>query len=88
MPGLPDGLFSSQKSQIWFIFVGLRMEHLDMFYVHFYTFKSIWCILTPFVTFCDNLVLTYFPTLVCLNDKNLATLHACMGVFILVTDSL
>jgi hypothetical protein len=39
--GLPDGLFSDQKSQFWFIFAGLGMENLGIFYGHFGTFKAI-----------------------------------------------
>jgi hypothetical protein len=48
---LPDGLFSDQKSQLRFTFVGLGMENLGTFYCHFGTFKSIWHILWQFGTF-------------------------------------
>jgi hypothetical protein len=54
--GLPDGLFSDHKSQFWFIFVGLGMENLEIFYGHFGIFKSIRCSLPPFGTFCGILV--------------------------------
>jgi hypothetical protein len=33
-PGLPDGLFSNQKSQFGQILDGLRLENVDIFYVH------------------------------------------------------
>jgi hypothetical protein len=36
---LPDGLFSDQKSQFWFIFVGLGMYILGIFYGQFGTLK-------------------------------------------------
>jgi hypothetical protein len=48
---LPDGLFSDQKSPFGLIFVGLGMENVGIFYGHFDTFKSIWCILPPFGIF-------------------------------------
>jgi hypothetical protein len=32
--GLPDGLFSNQKSQFWIKFEGLRLENVDIFYGH------------------------------------------------------
>jgi hypothetical protein len=54
--GLPDGLFSSQKSQFGKIFQGLRFENVDIFYGHFEYFMDIWDILLPFVTFCVHLV--------------------------------
>jgi hypothetical protein len=38
--GLPDGLFSDQKSQFWF-FVGLGMKNLCLIYGHLGIFKSI-----------------------------------------------
>jgi hypothetical protein len=54
--GLPDGVFSGQQYQIWFIFIGLDVEHLGIFSGHFGTFKSIWCILPTFGIFCGTLV--------------------------------
>jgi hypothetical protein len=48
---LPDGLFSDQKSPLWFIFVGVGMEKLGIIYGRFGTFKSIWCSLPPFGIF-------------------------------------
>jgi hypothetical protein len=33
-PGLPDGLFSNQKSQCGYILEGLGMENVVIFYVH------------------------------------------------------
>jgi hypothetical protein len=32
--GLPDGLFSNQKSQFWSTLEGLRMENIVIFYDH------------------------------------------------------
>jgi hypothetical protein len=32
--GLPDGIFSDQKSQFWFIFVGFGIKNLGIFYGH------------------------------------------------------
>jgi hypothetical protein len=40
-----------QKSQIWFIFLGLGMKKLGICYGHFGTFKSIRCIYLHFVYF-------------------------------------
>jgi hypothetical protein len=44
-PGLPDGLFSNQKSQFGAIFEGLRLENVEIFFVHFDYFRDIWDIL-------------------------------------------
>jgi hypothetical protein len=44
-PGLPDGLFSNQKSQLGNKFQGLRLENTDIFYGHFEYFMDIWDIL-------------------------------------------
>jgi hypothetical protein len=54
--GLPDGLFSYQKSQFRFIFEGAEMENLGIFFGHFWYFKAIWVFLMPFGVFCDYLV--------------------------------
>jgi hypothetical protein len=54
--GLPDGLFSNQKSQFGKKFQGLRLENVDTFYGHLEYFMDIWDILSPFVTFCVHLV--------------------------------
>jgi hypothetical protein len=49
------------------------MENKDIFYGHFGTFKSIWCILPRFGKFCGNLV--YIFTLWNVRTrKNLAAL--------------
>jgi hypothetical protein len=44
-PGLPDGLFSNQKSQFGKNFQGLRLENVDIFYGHLEYFIAIWDIL-------------------------------------------
>jgi hypothetical protein len=69
--GLPDGLFSDQKSLIWF-FVGLEMENLGIF-------MAISVLLSPLGVFYLNLVyfviIWYiFPPFWYIVSKNLATL--------------
>jgi hypothetical protein len=41
---LPDGLFSYQKSQVWYILGGLGMENIGILYGHLEYFTSIWYI--------------------------------------------
>jgi hypothetical protein len=43
--GVPDGLFSNQKSQFGKNFQGLRLENVDIFYGHLEYFIAIWDIL-------------------------------------------
>jgi hypothetical protein len=67
-PGLPDGIFSHQKSQFGSILEGVAKEDVCLF----------WSILRPIGIFCGPLeyfmiILVYFPLLVCCTDKNLAT---------------
>jgi hypothetical protein len=57
-PGLPDGLFSNQKSQFMYILEGLAMENLGIFHedlVYFRAignfFTAIWYILWSLVYF-------------------------------------
>jgi hypothetical protein len=57
--GLPDGLFSNQKSQFGYILEGLAMENLGIFYDHLVYFTATEHILWPFGIFCGHLV--YFP---------------------------
>jgi hypothetical protein len=71
--GLPDGLFSNQKSQFGKKYRGLRFENVALFYGHLEYFvnildffMTIWYILCSFGTF--------FPVLVSCTKKNLATL--------------
>jgi hypothetical protein len=54
--GLPDGLFSNQKSQFGVILVGLAIENLGIFYEHLVYFTAILTILWPFGIFCGHLV--------------------------------
>jgi hypothetical protein len=49
--GLPDGIFSNQKSQFGKILEGLAMKYVGVFYVHLVNFTGIWCILWPFGIF-------------------------------------
>jgi hypothetical protein len=58
-PGLPDGLFSNQKSQFWSSLEGLTMENIGIFNDHLVYFTAIGNILWPFDIFCAHLV--YFP---------------------------
>jgi hypothetical protein len=51
--GLPDGLFSNQKSLFGKILEGLRLENVDVFYAHFI---EIWDIIRPSGIFCVYLV--------------------------------
>jgi hypothetical protein len=51
--GMPDGLFSNQKSQFGQILEGLAMETVCIFYVHF---TAILNILWLFGIFCGHLV--------------------------------
>jgi hypothetical protein len=43
--GLPDGLFSNQKSQFGQILEGLRLENADIFYCQWECLKDSWDIL-------------------------------------------
>jgi hypothetical protein len=64
--GLPDGLFSNQKSQFGKNSQGLRLENIEIFYGH----------LGYFLTHLAQFVFIWyiFSVLVSCNDKNLATL--------------
>jgi hypothetical protein len=48
MSGLPDGIFSDQKSQFGQILEGLRIENVGICYGHWAYFTAIWCILWQF----------------------------------------
>jgi hypothetical protein len=76
--GLPDGLFSNQKSQFGLILEGLAMDNLGIFYDNLVYFKAVENILWPFGIFCGNLV--YFPPFWYFGQRNLATLLNCSGV--------
>jgi hypothetical protein len=53
-PGLPDGLFSNQKSQIWVNFGGLEMVNIGIFLDHLEYFMAIWYNLWPFGKVCGH----------------------------------
>jgi hypothetical protein len=56
-PGLPDGLFSNQKSNLGKFGMALYWKMLiHIFYGHFEYFTDIWDILRPFGTICVHLV--------------------------------
>jgi hypothetical protein len=44
-PGLPDGIFSNQKSRFGKILEVLAIEDVGILYVHLVYFKAIWYIL-------------------------------------------
>jgi hypothetical protein len=47
-PGLPDGLFSYQKSLFGYVLEGLGMENIGIFNDHFEYFTAIRYIVQPF----------------------------------------
>jgi hypothetical protein len=51
-PGMPDGLYSKQKSQ--FASEGIILENVDIFYGHLEYFTEIWDILRKFGIFYEN----------------------------------
>jgi hypothetical protein len=55
-PGLPDGLFSYQKSQFGCILEGLGMENVGIFYDRLEYFTDIWYNLWPFCIARGHLV--------------------------------
>jgi hypothetical protein len=57
--GLPDGIFSYQKSQFGLIFENLGMENVGIFIYIYSYFKAIWYDLWPFVIVCGHLVLHF-----------------------------
>jgi hypothetical protein len=69
---LPDGIFSSLKSQFGKILEGRALEDVGTFYGHLLYFTAITYILWPFGIFCGYL--PHFPVLACRTKKNLATL--------------
>jgi hypothetical protein len=71
---LPDGIFSNQKSNFGYIFVGLGMEKVGIFYDHFEYFTAIWYILWPFGIRSLWSFGKFFPFWYVETKKNLATL--------------
>jgi hypothetical protein len=47
-PGLPDSLFSYQRSQLGKILGGFRIENVDIFYGHSEYFTAVWYRLLTF----------------------------------------
>jgi hypothetical protein len=73
--GLPDGIFSFQPPQVWYILEGLGMEIFDIFYDHFVYFEAVCFITYIYVHLEYFVVICYiFPFLVYCIKKNLATL--------------
>jgi hypothetical protein len=54
--GLPDGLFSNQKSRLGKNLEGLGIENVVTFYDHLEYFTAIWHNLQPFGIVCGHLV--------------------------------
>jgi hypothetical protein len=54
--GLPDGLFSNQKSRFGQNLEGLRWENVAIFYGHLEYFTDILDVLRQLITFCVRLV--------------------------------
>jgi hypothetical protein len=54
--GLPDGIFSNQKSQIWLILECLATKDVGKFYGHLVYFTAVPYILWPFDIFWVILV--------------------------------
>jgi hypothetical protein len=48
---LPDGIFSNQNSKFGYIFEGLAVEDVGIFYGHLFYFTAIGFILSAFVNF-------------------------------------
>jgi hypothetical protein len=70
--GLPDGLFSKQKSKFGSILEGFGIERVGIFFGHLEYITAIWYVLWPFgnlfAIWCISPVLVYYV------EKNLATL--------------
>jgi hypothetical protein len=70
--GLPDGIFSNQKSQFGKVLEGLAMEDVSLFYANLAYFKAICYILKPFGILCGHFGL-FSQVSICCTYKNLAT---------------
>jgi hypothetical protein len=69
-PGLPDGIFSHQKSRFWVYF---GMKNAGIVYGRWDYFTVIWDIYGHLVTLWSFGI--YYPILVHCTKKNLATLY-------------
>jgi hypothetical protein len=76
--GLPDGLFSHQKSQFESILEDLRMKNVCIFYDHLEYFTATWYNLWPF----GHLVC--FPILVCLYQEKSGN-PVCNALLLILT---
>jgi hypothetical protein len=79
-PGLPDGIFSKQKSQFGYILEWLALKDVGKFYGHLVYFTAISYSLWPFGIFRGYFGI-FFPVLVCYTKKNLATFVIFCGYF-------
>jgi hypothetical protein len=94
--GLPDGIFSYKKSNVWYFLEGLEIENVGIFCIRLEYFTGILVYFYPFGIFCDKsiylvvlwyifreLFIIFLPVLVYYTKKNLATL---IGVFLAQTN--
>jgi hypothetical protein len=73
-PGLPDGIFSCQKCQIWVIFGGSSNGRCWYIYGYLVNFTAIYMLMVIWYILW-SLGSTFFPVLVSCTKKNLATLN-------------
>jgi hypothetical protein len=73
--GLPDGLFSNQKSKFGKNLEGLAMEHVGIFYGHLVHFTVFCYILWTFGMYSSWGFGIFFPVLVFCTEINLASLR-------------
>jgi hypothetical protein len=78
MPGLPDGIFSNQKSKFELVLEGLAIEDVCIFQVPLVYFTAIWYIIRPFGIFSGYLVYFLIIWYIFPFWKNLANLSATM----------
>jgi hypothetical protein len=77
--GLPDGLFSNQKSQFGKILVGLRLENVDIVCGHLEYFTDVWDFYDHLLHFVFIWYMVY-PVLVSYTKKNLASLRSLTSI--------
>jgi hypothetical protein len=76
--GLPDGMFSNQKSQFWYIWGGLGMENYGIFQLHSVYFAVICYRLWPFSKFCDRLEYFFRFGILCKGKSGNPVLQPCV----------
>jgi hypothetical protein len=89
LPGLPDCIFSNQKSQFGKFLGDLAMEDVRIFYGHFVYFPDIWYILWPFGIISP--VLVYFSAFWYVAPRKIwqpCLLHFFLSLFISIFRSI